>query len=133
MIIYRCILLALLVAAPAAAQTRSQIERRYTPHFNECIADSSDTTIELLDCLGAEIDRQDARLNQAYVMVMHSLPASGKTLLRRSERAWIGQRDARCARAANEYRGGTLAGVAYSQCVLHETIKRIIFLENYRG
>lgn len=71
------IITASIVAAPLAAQTRAQIERRYTPDYNCCMDASGGVTSEMMDCTGAEIERQDARLNQAYVMVMRPLPRAG--------------------------------------------------------
>lgn len=123
----------LLGATPLAAQSQSQIEKRYTRDYDQCMDASGGVTVEMMNCSGAEIDRQDARLNQAYVMVMHALTPSGKDVLRQSERLWIRQRDTRCAHDASEDGDGTAGGLAYSSCILDETIKRIVFLEHYKG
>lgn len=131
------ILAGLLMAAfsvtPTAAQTQSQIEKRYTRDYNQCMDAAEGVTVEMMDCIGAEIDRQDARLNQAYVMVMRPLSRAKKDQLRGLQRSWIRQRDARCSRASNDAGGGSLSGVVYASCILDETIKRTIFLENYKG
>lgn len=124
---------AMSVAAPAYAQSQSQIEKRYTRDYNQCMGAAEGVTADMMDCIGAEIDRQDARLNQAYVMVMRPLPRAKKDQLRSLQRSWIRQRDARCSRASNDAGGGSLSGVVYASCILDETIKRTIFLENYQG
>lgn len=123
----------LLVVSPAGAQSQAQIERRYTPDYNQCMDASEGVTAAMMDCIGAEIDRQDARLNQAYVMVIRPLPRAKKDRLRGLQRAWIRQRDAKCSRSASAEGGGSLAGIVYNGCILDETIRRTIYLENYQG
>ena len=126
------LLVAALSSFPVDAQTRTQIEKRYSADYNQCIDASGGVTSEMMSCIGTEIDQQDARLNQAYVMVMRSLSAAKKVALRQSERAWIGQRDVRCRRLI-QGDDGTAASLTYSGCILDETIKRTIFLEGYKG
>lgn len=135
-LIFSIFLTAILAGSPLCAQTQSQIEKRLSRDYNECMATgdaAGGVTSAMMDCTGAEIDRQDARLNQAYVMVMRPLPATKKAALRTLQRAWIKQRDARCTRAAKQDEGGTAAAMTYQDCILDETIKRTIFLENYKG
>lgn len=122
-----------LATGPAYAQTQAQIERRYTPEYNQCMDASEGVTAAMMDCIGAEIDRQDARLNQAYVMVMRPLPRAKKDRLRGLQRTWIRQRDAKCSRVAADDGGGSLAGVTYAGCILDETIRRTIYLETYQA
>lgn len=124
----------LATAAPALA--KSKVEARYSPDYNTCMASgdaANGVTSGLMDCSSAEIDRQDTRLNEAYKVVMMRFNPSQKSVLRASERAWIGERNARCFRASASEQGGSLAGVIYSNCVLDETIKRLIWLETYKG
>jgi hypothetical protein len=109
----------------------SQIERRYTSAYNQCL-NGAYTTLEINTCFHAEHERQEARLNQAYVTVMRPLPAAKKAMLRTLQRAWIKQRDAKCRLAGNEFSGGTMATGADLGCLIHETIKRTLYLENYR-
>jgi uncharacterized protein YecT (DUF1311 family) len=132
MIISRVFLITAFVATSASAQTQEQIEKRYSQDYSQCMDDSGGVTVEMMDCIAAEIDIQDARLNQSYVMVMRPLPKPRKDKLRGLQRAWIKQRDANCQRAIAD-EGGSMAGLIYSGCILDETIKRTIFLENYKG
>jgi uncharacterized protein YecT (DUF1311 family) len=129
-------LLALVGASPAVGQTRTQIQARYSADYGRCMKSgdaANGVTAAIMDCNGNEIDRQDARLNQAYKMVMTRLTAPQKTTLRVSERTWITQRDALCHRASSAESGGSLEGIIYSGCILDETIKRLVWLEAYRG
>ena len=133
--------LGLLVAAmtvplsAAWATPKSAVEKRYSAAYNSCM-NSGDAahgvTSGIMDCNGAEIDLQDARLNQAYKMVMSRLDDQQKTVLRTSERNWIKSRDAACKKSVGDEEGGTLGTVMYSNCILDETISRTIYLENHR-
>lgn len=122
-------------ARPAApAITGNQ---RTEPHFSRAYDDcmgsgeaANGVTAAMMDCIGAEIDREDARLNQAYKMVMSRLTSPQKTALRSSERTWIKARDARCKAGGDG--GGSLDGVLYANCILDATARRVRFLETYR-
>ena len=115
--IFTGLLIAALSATPAATQTQTQIEKRYTRDYSQCMDASEGVTSAMMDCIGMEIERQDARLNQAYVMVMRPLPRAKKDNLRGLQRAWINQRDARCQRAIAD-EGGSMAGIIYSGCII---------------
>ena len=127
------LLLMAVIGTSASAQTQSQIKKRFSQDYTQCMDASGGITAEMRDCFGTEIDRQDARLNQAYVMVMRPLPKPRKERLRGLQRTWIKQRDAKCTRASKAAEGGTLAGIIYADCILDQTISRTIFLENYKG
>jgi len=45
----------------------------------------------MIDCIGAETQRQDVRLNKAYKDVMPSLPAPRQKQLQEVQRIWIAQ------------------------------------------
>lgn len=124
-----------LAASPAMAQWPKAVDARLTREYNRC-QNSGDAargvTPAMNACYTQEIDRQDARLNQAYVMVMKRLPARRKAALRASERAWIGKRNAECKAAADSYDGGTGASLEYNGCYLRHTIERTLWLEKYR-
>ena len=95
MLFSRTLLIAALAATSASAQTQTQVEKRYTGGYSECMDESGGVTVEMMNCIAAEIDVQDARLNQAYVMVMRLLPKPRKDTLRALQRTWIKQRDAK--------------------------------------
>ena len=131
MLFSRTLLIAALAATSASAQTQTQVEKRYTRGYSECMDKSGGVTVEMMNCIAAEINVQDARLNQAYVMVMRPLAKPRKNTLRGLQRTWIKQRDAKCARSIAD-EGGSMAGPIYSGCILDETIRRTIFLENFK-
>ena len=65
-------------------------------------------------------------------MVMKRLKTAEKNKLRASQRGWIKQRDKICAAQEAEYEGGSIAPLIFHSCMTNETIKRTIWLENYR-
>ncbi len=109
------------------------VQMRYTSTYTACL-NSSDgmTTYGMQACGNAEYVVQDARLNQAYKMVMARQRPSGKIRLRVLQRSWIERRDSRCATERAEWDGGSGAGFAWRSCMIDQTIERTIWLENYR-
>jgi uncharacterized protein YecT (DUF1311 family) len=123
------------IASSAAAQWEPDVERRVSPAFSECQSSGDAArgiTSAMMSCLGDENERQDSRLNQAYRLAMHRLSTRGKMKLRQSQRAWISRRDAAAKAAGHRAGGGSAAGLEYASQFLHETIKRVIWLEKYR-
>lgn len=122
--------------ASAHAAAKSPVEQRYTPTYNRCLNTgeaAQGATFAVVECNTNETRIQDGRLNQAYKMVMTRLPANRQEQLRQSERNWIKARDAQCSKQAREDGGGgTMGEEIYSGCILDETIKRTMFLEQYR-
>ena len=124
-----------ITASSAHAQNKSPIEKRYSQTYNQCMSSgdaANGVTSGILDCNGAETTVQDAKLNQAYKMVMARLTPDRKVALRTSERNWIKSRDQACTKRMGDEAGGTLGQVIYSGCILDETIKRTIYLEQYK-
>lgn len=123
-----------IAAVPAGAQDDAEVGRRHTPEYRACVQGGDaarGVTAGILNCLGSEIERQDARLNETYRTQMSALAPSLRTGLRASERRWIVQRDEQCRAHAAEV-GGTLASILYSSCILDQTIRRTMWLETYR-
>ncbi len=123
-------ILAIAASSQLLAAT-SQVERRYTPALKRCIDNSGYGDAAMTECYDIELSVQDGRLNQAYKMVMLRLSAARKTALKNEERAWVKRRDAVCQHHAAPEAGGTMYDVMLSSCLVDETIKRTIALENY--
>ncbi len=120
---------------PALAQTDAEVSAAYTPLFDLCMKSGDaarGVTAGMMDCLGSENTRQDARLNHAYKMVMGRLDASRKATLRGLQRSWLKERESTCHAAMEELGGGTASAIVYSNCFLDETIKRTLWLKDYR-
>ncbi|HEY3813175.1 MAG TPA: lysozyme inhibitor LprI family protein [Caulobacteraceae bacterium] len=127
-----------LVSAAAAALCLSafpafagspEIEARYSKTFKTCPG-MERSTAEMIDCIGAETTLQDKALNTTYQKVMADLNDRQKANLKAAQRAWITYRDAWCA-AQEDSDWGSISRIVANNCVLDETIRRTIELENF--
>ena len=107
----------LFFAMPGAAK------EPYTSSYSTCMDRSGGVTVEMLDCIGRELEIQDAMLNAAYRDLGARLSPARKQQLTAAQRLWIQYRDANCGFYADPD-GGTLATVASNECVLRETSER---------
>jgi len=92
---------------------------------------SGGVTVEIHDCISAEYDRQDTRLNETYKAIMAKLPAAEKIKLRETDRTWLKAVKNRCASAGDDNEGGTLQTLEIADCFLTETAKRADALAKY--
>ena len=128
---FAAIALAFAVASPAFGAPADPVQARYTPAYDKCLASpDGQSTLGMIDCAGAELKIQDARLNAAYRKVMASLNARQKAKLQAAQRAWVAFRDAECASYEDED-WGTISRINASACVLHMTVQRTMDLEAY--
>ncbi|TCU54607.1 uncharacterized protein YecT (DUF1311 family) [Novosphingobium sp. PhB57] len=124
-----------IAAMPVLAQSDAEVSAAYTPLFDRCMKSgdaAQGVTAGVMDCLGRENIRQDARLNHTYKVVMGGLNAPRKATLRGLQRSWLEERESTCHAAMDELGGGTASAIVYSNCFLDETIKRTLYLKNYR-
>jgi len=98
-------------------------ESGYSQQYSACMEKSGGVTVDMLDCIGEEYRRQDARLNAFYKAVSAKLePARRKPLLD-AQRAWIQYRDLNCKFYADPD-GGTMATIEANSCMLTMTAAR---------
>ncbi|MDQ7977147.1 lysozyme inhibitor LprI family protein [Paraburkholderia sp. SARCC-3016] len=93
----------------------------YSQAFDICVSKSNGVTVAMLDCIAAETSKQDGRLNKSYQATMAALPPNKRLDLRNAQRAWIKDRDSKCALDTD---GGTAAQVNSASCVLDMTARR---------
>ncbi len=103
--------------------------------FNECYDKASNIDkISQLECLDAEYEYQDQRLNQNYKKLMQSsLTTSKKKRLKTAQRQWLQYRDANLDFYAN-YSVFVDRNLLYSYKLNKETTKRaneLEFILNY--
>lgn len=116
-------------ALPAQAADRSEIEARYSPAFQPCM-DADPSTAGMVQCMAAENELQDRKLNARYRAVMADLTAGQQAKLKAAQRAWITYRDAWCE-AQYDSDWGSLSTIVANNCVMDMTIERTIDLEHY--
>ncbi len=88
-------------------------------------------TVEQSECLSRKFTIADKTLNDEYKRVMAALPAERQAELRGSQRAWIKEKDQKCAEAGNEFEGGTLQPIVIADCEVRMTDERSKFLASY--
>ncbi len=104
---------------------RRQIGER--PSYADCVRESGGITASILNCDEQEQKYQDRRINVTYRTLMTTVPAAQRQDLRQQERAWIKDRDSKCAQPSDS---GTAGDVNYSSCFLDETARQATKLQN---
>lgn len=120
------ITLALVASIPMWVQAQ---DSNLSKQFTACMDKSGDTTQGMVECIVAEHQRQDVRLNKAYKALMADLTPERKKQLQEAQRAWIKFRDANCG-FYYDPDGGTMARVSGNDCVMTITANRAKELEN---
>ena len=119
---------------PVLALSDPANDPRFSDTFHLCMDRAQGVTAEMRDCMTAEQDRLERRLNDAYRVLMSNMPdGEEKETLRNSERAWIAHRETECAFEASEQEGGTLKPVLIAGCWLKQTADRVDELEKRRA
>jgi uncharacterized protein YecT (DUF1311 family) len=117
--------------SPAKAPAKDPVEARYTPGYQPCLEKpEGQSTAGMIDCIGAELKVQDARLNATYRKDLAALNPRQKLKLQAAQRAWLAFRNAECASFQDE-EWGTISRINANGCVLTMTVRRTIDLENY--
>jgi uncharacterized protein YecT (DUF1311 family) len=99
-----------------------------TTEYSTCVRNSEGVTSKILDCISAELNQQDSRLNEAYKKLMSKLSKDRKKSLVEAQRAWIKFREANCA-FYHDPNGGSAAHMAGNECFLNATVDRAKELE----
>lgn len=101
----------------------------YSKEYKHCMDNSGGVTINMLDCINAEHDKQDKLLNETYKKVMARLNAKQKDQLRKAQRTWIKWRQ-EDAEFLGNYTGGTIDRINSSSDYLQKTVDRVKFLND---
>lgn len=101
------------------------------------------TTVGMGFCYGVEAGYWDDRLNDAFARLMRAERAlvaemteigarmpDAPGALRDMQRAWIGYRDALCGYEYSTWGGGTGGGPAHAACLMQETGRQALLLED---
>jgi len=99
--------------------------------YDACMDGAGGVTASMLDCIGAEADRQDKRLNKAYKALMAAQTPERKKQLLEVQRLWLKYRETNCSFYADPD-GGTAAQLAANGCFLDTTARRAKELESLK-
>jgi len=125
---YLRLLLMAFLAMPSA-QAFGQDKDLLTAEYSKYVEQSGGMDPGMLDYMGAEAERQDKRLNDAYKKLMNELKPERRKELQEAQRLWIKYTEANC----NFYLdpdGGTAAKLAASECPVLAKATRAKELEN---
>ena len=131
------LLIAVALAAPPASPDYSftvetpASEARLSQSFKQCRDRYYAFNQAHLRCIGPERARQDEKLNKTYRIVMGRLAPRERARLRNLQRAWLRRHETTCARVSGVPYTGSDGDVFDASCLLHEIIKRTIWLEQY--
>ncbi|MBA6113003.1 DUF1311 domain-containing protein [Pseudomonas asiatica] len=99
----------------------------YTPGYGQCM-DKASSTVAMSECIRAETQLQDQRLNRVYKQLMGKLDAGQPKSLRDVQRKWLAYRDGNCGFHV-QASGGTMAQLEGGSCVMDMTRDRAAELE----
>jgi uncharacterized protein YecT (DUF1311 family) len=81
-------------------------------------------------CSQREAAVWDQRLNAAYRGAIAKMEKEGADNLRKTQRAWIAYRDARCIQAWATYHG-SMAGPIQAWCEMEQTARQALWMESW--
>ena len=99
----------------------------YTPGYGQCM-DKASSTVAMSECIRAETQLQDQRLNRVYKQLMGKLDGGQQKSLRDVQRKWLAYRDGNCGFHV-QASGGTMAQLEGGSCVMDMTRDRAAELE----
>lgn len=102
----------------------------FSRSFSTCMDKAGGVTQGMVECIDAEVKRQDVRLNKAYKAVMADLPVARRDELQGVQRLWLKFREANCRFYADP-EGGSMARVEANHCFLAVTAARARELEGF--
>jgi uncharacterized protein YecT (DUF1311 family) len=95
--------------------------------YAACVAKEGDIDHTRAECADRETKVWDQRLNDAYRKALDHMEKEGAENLRKTQRAWIVLRDARCGQAWATWQG-TMAGPAQSWCEMEMTARQALWM-----
>lgn len=102
----------------------------FSRSFSTCMDKAGGVTQGMVECIDAEVKRQDVRLNKAYKAVMADLSAARRDELQGVQRLWLKFRETNCRFYADPD-GGSMARVEANHCFLSMTAARARELEGF--
>ncbi|HEY8098198.1 MAG TPA: lysozyme inhibitor LprI family protein [Methylobacter sp.] len=99
--------------------------------FSTCMDQAGGVTQSMVECIGAETERQDVRLNNAYKDIMSGLSAERKKQLQEAQRLWLKYRKANCD-FYYDPDGGSIARVNANDCFMSAIATRAKELEAFK-
>jgi len=85
---------------------------------------NAQTMIDMKEEAGVKYKQADTEMNRIYKMASTTCDSAGKERLKKAQLAWINYRDLCCEAEASIYEGGSMYGLAYTNCMTDLTKER---------
>lgn len=108
-----------IIATTAQAQTAGAFMTN--PAFADPPPKDCTSTVDMQHCAAHDLRVADALMSQRYKAKRAGLDQTGKKQLLQEQRKWLKERDSSCMARADQYAGGTMAGIAVAQCWVEVT------------
>ena len=92
---------------------------------------NAQTMFDMKDEAGMKYKQADAEMNRIYKMARDTCDSAGKERLKKAQLVWIKYRDLCCEAEAMIYEGGSMSGLACSNCMIDVTKERSERLRAY--
>jgi uncharacterized protein YecT (DUF1311 family) len=92
---------------------------------------NAQTMIDMKDEAGVKYKQADVEMNRIYKLATATCDSAGKEKLKKAQLAWIKYRDLCCEAEASIYEGGSMYGLAYTNCMTDLTKERTGRLKVY--
>ena len=103
-----------LLTQAASAQTAGAFMTN--PAFADPPPAECNSTVDMQHCSAHQLRMADAKMSENYKARRASLDQDGKKKLLQEQRKWLKERDTSCMAKADQYKGGSMAGVVVAQC-----------------
>jgi len=127
----RCLFALLILATSLLSCGAVDAGAPFSKAYSECMEKAAGVTPAMQDCIAQEHDLQNKRLNNAYRLLLDSLPEKRKLVLRDVQRKWLAFRDATCGFYSGPG-GGQAARLAANECVIRLNAVRAEELEDLK-
>ncbi len=108
-----------LLAWTASAQTAGAFMTN--PAFADPPPKECTSTVDMQHCAAHDLRKADAQMSKNYKTKRASLDQASRQQLLQEQRKWLKDRDSNCMAKADQYGGGTMAGIAVAQCWVEVT------------
>ena len=117
-------------AQPPAPASSAPAASTPAPPQPAAVPAQPETQMELNMAADQAFKKADAALNIVYKQLLNQLDAEGKTKLQAAQRLWLKYRDAECESESDDYRGGSILPMIYSECAERVTKARTAELKD---
>jgi uncharacterized protein YecT (DUF1311 family) len=121
-------LIALALICPVHAGATNDVGAHVTRAYRQCDT-AAKSNADRSICLEAELTRQKANLDAAFLVRSNDIDPEGLKLLDAAQQAWVTFRDADCK--AQMIRGGSASGLSWLTCLVRLTADRAVEMETY--